>query len=105
MTILWQMNCPHSADAWCLACVAPLGAEVERLQSLLPNLAAILNSPLVKSHLEEMTIDEYRTAFKEMKARAEGAEGIVATQRQEIERLPQQPPELTPEEHKGDGRP
>lgn len=32
MTIPWLMNCPHSEDSWCLACVREMGEENERLR-------------------------------------------------------------------------
>lgn len=34
MTMPHLMNCPHSADAWCLECVKKLNDECEQLREL-----------------------------------------------------------------------
>jgi hypothetical protein len=40
MTMPQLMNCPHSGDGWCLACVAHCHARIEKLQAELTTVRA-----------------------------------------------------------------
>lgn len=65
MTVPHLMNCPHSDDGWCLACVVELGSERDQLRDVLHRIGDVAHDASTGPAVPDVLWEIRRMAYDE----------------------------------------